>query len=164
MNMIKPVVSFGISFFESLTRLPAHIQKKANEMIVKFEHDPTSPGLNYEKIQAVRDQKLHSIRVDQSYRAIVLRSNAYILLWVDKHDDAYEWARKHNSSIHPQSGAIQIVEVFETAALLEQSPAPEQKATDDATPDIFVRFSDADLRQLGATDVTLMNGLGPPVP
>ncbi len=155
MNLIEPFVSIGMSFLESLTRLPAQTQKKANEMIAKFLHDPTSPGLNYEKIQAVRDQKLHSIRVDQSYRAIVLRSNAYILLWVDKHDDAYEWARKHNSSIHPQSGAIQIIEVIETAALVEESPAFTPKSTDDATPDIFVRFTDADLRQLGATDVTL---------
>ncbi len=155
MLAVKPVVSIELTFLESLTKLPAQIQKKANEMIVKFLHDPTSPGLNYETIQAARDQKLHSIRVDQSYRAIVLKSNAYILLWVDKHDDAYDWARRRSSSVHPQTGAIQIVELLETGEPFQEPPAPASKSADAATSDIFVRFTDADLRQLGATDETL---------
>ncbi len=67
MNLTKPFVSIEMSFLEGLAKLPPQTQKKANEMIAKFIHDPTSPGLNYEKIQAARDQKLHSIRVDQSY-------------------------------------------------------------------------------------------------
>jgi hypothetical protein len=157
MNAVKPAVSIEMSFLEALTKLPDPIQKKAREMITKFLHDPTSPGLNYEKVQAVRDQKLHSIRVDQSYRAIVLRSrsdDAYILLWVDKHDDAYEWARKHSSSIHPLSGAIQIVEVVESIATGEAAPPSVSKAPKDV-PDIFAAFSDGDLRQLGATDETI---------
>ena len=155
MNAIKPAVSVEMSFLEAFTRLPTQTQKKANEMIAKFLHDPTSPGLNYERIQAARDQKLHSIRVDQGYRAIVLKANAYILLWVDKHDDAYDWARKHKSSVHPQSGAIQIVEVLHDTSPIAEVAAPASKAPIDATPDIFVRFTDADLRQLGATDETL---------
>jgi hypothetical protein len=158
MNAPKPAVSIEMSFLEALTKLPDPIQKKAREMITKFLHDPTSPGLNYEKIQAVKDQKLHSIRVDQSYRSIVLRSkseDAYILLWVDKHDDAYAWARKHNSSVHPQSGAIQIVEVAEAAPPVEDVPPQALTTTADEVPDIFAAFSDADLRQLGATDETL---------
>lgn len=158
MNAIKPAVSIEMSFLEALTKLPDPIQKKAREMIAKFLQDPTSPGLNYEKIQAVKDQKLHSIRVDQSYRAIVLKSkseDAYILIWVDKHDDAYEWARKHNSSVHPQSGAIQIVEVHEGPPALVETPASAPKSAEIEASDIFAAFSDADLRQLGATDETM---------
>ena len=154
MNAVKPAVSIEMSFLEALTKLPDPIQKKAREMITKFLHDPASPGLNYEKIQAVKDQKLHSIRVDQSYRSIVLKSkseDAYILLWVDKHDDAYAWARKHNSSIHPQSGAIQIVEVGEADSTPPESPV-ESPSPSEEKPDVFASFTDADLRQLGATD------------
>lgn len=158
MNANKPAVSIEMTFLEALTKLPDPIQKKAREMITKFLRDPASPGLNYEKIQAVRDQKLHSIRVDQSYRAIVLRSkaeDAYILLWVDKHDDAYEWARKQQLSVHPQSGAIQIVEAIEPSAPVEQPPHPVPAIATPELPDIFAAFSDSDLRQLGATDETL---------
>lgn len=154
MNAIKPAVSIGDSFLKSMFALPDHIMKKARETITKFQHDPTSPGLNYEKIQGAKDQRLRSIRVDQDYRGIVLKSekgDAYILLWVDKHDDAYAWARRRSSSVHPLSGAIQIVEVLETDESPLESPVETPSAPEDA-PDVFASFSDADLRQLGATD------------
>jgi hypothetical protein len=154
MNAIKPAVSIGDSFLKSMFALPDHIMKKARETITKFQHDPTSPGLNYEKIQGAKDQRLRSIRVDQDYRGIVLKSekgDAYILLWVDKHDDAYAWARKRSSSVHPLSGAIQIIEVQEADSAPMGSPAEMPSATEEK-PDVFSSFSDADLRQLGATD------------
>jgi hypothetical protein len=134
--------------------LPDHIMKKARETITKFQHDPTSPGLNYEKIQGAKDQRLRSIRVDQDYRGIVLKAekgDVYILLWVDKHDDAYAWARKRSSSVHPLSGAIQIVEVLEAEPAPLVSPV-ETASVSEEKPDVFASFSDADLRQLGATD------------
>jgi mRNA-degrading endonuclease RelE of RelBE toxin-antitoxin system len=158
MNANKPKVSIEMTFLEALTKLPDPIQKKAREMIAKFLRDPASPGLNYEKIQAVRDQKLHSIRVDQSYRAIVLKSksaDAYILVWVDKHDDAYEWARKHQASVHPQSGAIQIVEEVEASAPVIEEQVLVPQASSAQLHDIFYKYSDTDLRQMGATDETL---------
>ncbi len=49
MNAIKPAVSIGDSFLKSMFALPDHIMKKVRETITKFQHDPTSPGLNYEK-------------------------------------------------------------------------------------------------------------------
>ena len=159
MNTIKPVVSIGDLFLKSLFALPDQIMKKARETITKFQHDPTSPGLNYEKIQGARDQRLRSIRIDQDYRGIVLKSekgDAYILLWVDKHDDAYAWARKRSSSVHPLSGAIQIVEVVETGAAATEPTPPPADVTTAETPDIYASFSDADLRQLGATDEMLL--------
>ncbi len=154
MNAIKPAVSIGDSFLKSMFALPDHIMKKVRETITKFQHDPTSPGLNYEKIQGAKDQRLRSIRVDQDYRGIVLKSekgDAYILLWVDKHDDAYAWARRRSSSVHPLSGAIQIVEIQESDPSPLEIPLEKPGATEEM-PEVFASFSDADLRQLGATD------------
>jgi hypothetical protein len=154
MNAIKPAVSIGDSFLKSMFALPDHIMKKVRETITKFQHDPTSPGLNYEKIQGAKDQRLRSIRVDQDYRGIVLKSekgDAYILLWVDKHDAAYDWAERRSTSVHPLSGAIQIIEVLEAEAASPEIPiefAPQSASQQD----IFSAFSDGDLRQLGATD------------
>jgi hypothetical protein len=154
MNAIKPAVSIGDSFLKSMFALPDHIMKKVRETITKFQHDPTSPGLNYEKIQGAKDQRLRSIRVDQDYRGIVLKSekgDAYILLWVDKHDAAYDWAERRSTSVHPLSGAIQIVEVLEAEAVHPEVPAASSPPSA-SQPDIFISFSDADLHQLGATD------------
>jgi hypothetical protein len=157
MNAIKPAVSIGDSFLKSMFALPDHIMKKVRETITKFQHDPTSPGLNYEKINAAPDPRLHSIRIDQNYRGIVLKSekgDAYILLWVDKHDEAYAWACTKRTGVHPQSGAIQIVEVTTEESAPQPLPAPIAGESEQA-PDIFVSFTDGDLRQLGATDETL---------
>ena len=33
-----------------------------------------------------------------------------MLLWADKHDEAYEWAKRHRCDINPETGAIQVYE------------------------------------------------------
>lgn len=91
-----------------------HSKKKVQEFISKFRQDPTSNGLNYEKIHDARSKNVHSVRIDQTYRGIVLKPEQgalYMLMWVDKHDEAYDWARRHDCSIHPVTGAIQVIDI-----------------------------------------------------
>ena len=79
----------------------------------RFNADSTASGLNYERVQGTRDRKLRSLRIDGSYRATVSKpglGNTHIPLWADKHDEAYEWARRHRCDINPQTGAIQVYE------------------------------------------------------
>jgi superfamily I DNA/RNA helicase/mRNA-degrading endonuclease RelE of RelBE toxin-antitoxin system len=157
MSTLTPTVALGDSFLKSLMALPDRIMKKARETITKFQHDPTSPGLNYEKIQKVKDTRLRSIRIDQTYRCIVLKSekgDTYILLWVDKHDDAYAWAEKRTCGVNPQTGAIQVVEVEETHSVAEEITA-EKEEQEDTRPGLFEAFSDSDLAQIGATEELL---------
>ena len=82
-------------------------------MISRFERDSTSSGLNYEKIANAKDPKMRSLRIDGGYRAIVLKpavGDVHMLLWADKHDDAYHWAERHACSINAETGALQIYE------------------------------------------------------
>jgi len=154
MSTLAPTVAIGDSFLKSMMALPDKIMKKARETITKFQHDPTSPGLNYEKINNVKDDRLRSIRIDQTYRCIVLKSekgDTYILLWVDKHDEAYAWAEKKSCGVNPQTGAIQVVEVEETVAVAEEIEAKQEKK-EDTRPGLFEAFSNADLEQVGATE------------
>jgi hypothetical protein len=56
---------------------------------------PTASGINYETIRAARDKNLRSVRIDQDWRGIVFKpekGDIYVLMYVDKHDDAYRWA------------------------------------------------------------------------
>jgi hypothetical protein len=123
-------VAMGDDFLASFSALNQKALKKTREFIEKFRSDPTSPGLNYECIHMANDPNLRSVRVDQDYRAIVLKpeaGNSYILLWVDKHDDAYAWAKKRKCAIHPMTGAIQIMAVQEvepTAQEQQTTPIP----------------------------------------
>jgi len=84
------------SFFDSFSLLPRKIQKKTREFMKKFKEDPTSSGINYEKISSFIDQSLRTVRIDQKYRAIVqapMEGNGFHLLWVDNHDEAMDWAK-----------------------------------------------------------------------
>jgi superfamily I DNA/RNA helicase len=45
---------------------------------------------------------MRSVRIDEGWRGIVLKpeqGNLYLLLWVDRHDDAYAWAGRHRCAI-----------------------------------------------------------------
>jgi hypothetical protein len=148
-----PTVAIGDSFLKSMMALPDKIMKKARETITKFQHDPTSPGLNYEKINNAKDHRLRSIRIDQTYRCIVLKSekgDTYILLWVDKHDEAYAWAEGRTCAVNPQTGSIQVVEVHEESVPAVETTTKAPKKTDDR-PGIFDPFTNKDLEQLGAS-------------
>lgn len=156
MSNLQPKIAIGDQLLNALLALPGPTMKKAKETILKFKANPRSPGLNYENIRG-SDSRLHSIRIDRDYRGIVLKQpseGAYILLWIDKHDDAYAWARRHKFSVNQQTGSIQIIDTEEAKQPI-QKPEPVAQTIEDKRPDIFMPFTDKDLRRLGATDELL---------
>ena len=115
-------LALSVDFLKAFAKLPRSQQTGVRTMIEKFEADPTSSGLNYEKINGARDSKMRSVRIDQSYRAILLkpeRGHVHMLLWADKHDEAYDWAARRECKINPETGAMQIY-----APELRESPPP----------------------------------------
>ena len=83
-------LAMSSDFLEAYTLLPKPQQRKVRTLITRFAADPTSPGLNYERVQAA--DNLRSLRIDRSYRAIVLKpdtGSVHLMLWADKHDEAY---------------------------------------------------------------------------
>ena len=83
-NSMDVQVAFSDGFFSALTALPPNIQAKVNRLVLKFKVDPTSSGLNYEKLDGVKDRNMRSLRVDQTYRVILSapeKGNVYLLLW-----------------------------------------------------------------------------------
>ena len=88
-------VAISSDFLTAFAALPRHVQGKVTDFVNKFRNDPTSPGINYEKINDATDKKMCSVRIDDTYRGIVVRqqeTGVYLLLWVDHHDEAYDWA------------------------------------------------------------------------
>ena len=119
-------VAIQDSFLDSFARLPRKVQAKVSTFLVKFRNDPHANGINYEKINAAADAKMWSVRIDNTYRGIVARDDAadvYILLWVDHHDEAYEWARRKHVEVNPATGALQVYETVEV------EPPAEEVAT-----------------------------------
>lgn len=143
-------------FFDAYSRLPRNAQSKVSEFINRFRQDPTRPSLNYESIHDSRDKRMKSLRVDQAHRAIVLKpdsGNVYILLWIDKHDDAYTWARRKVCRINEVSGALQIIDVEDVEATTERLEQMNQEQIQQ--PRRFDSLQDKQLMQLGVPEILL---------
>lgn len=136
------IVVMADDFLTAYSKLPRQIQGKTMEFLVKFRNNPLSPGINLEKINTCMDQKLYSVRINDTYRAIVARqpeTGVYLLLWVDHHDAAYAWAARKRCEVNPKTGSIQIYSVVNVA----ENPAEEK------SPHLFEGIKDEDLLTLG---------------
>ena len=60
-------VAISADFLSAFAALPRQIQGKVTEFINKFRNNPTSPGINYEKLTACKDKKICSVRIDNTY-------------------------------------------------------------------------------------------------
>lgn len=157
--MPKIKVALASDFLKALDALPKSQKSKVHAFIDKFKENPRSPGINYEKIQAFKDPKLRSVRIDQAYRAIVLkpdRGNVYVLLWVDHHDKAYQWAENKVYDIHPETGSLQVIRAEER--VLQASPDAEVGAEQTGTDEeegLFGGIRDRELIRLGVPELLL---------
>lgn len=138
--MSEPVkVALADSFLESFAKLPSQAQRHVTDFMVKFRSNPLSPAIHYEKIASKLDKNVWSVRIDDTYRGIVLRqdkSGIYLLIWVAHHDEAYIWASRKRCQVNPFTGAIQVYTVEEV---------PETVTVQG----LFQHVSDNDLLKLG---------------
>lgn len=140
----KPVVAISTDFLTSFAALPKTQQGKVTEFFNKFRNDPTSSAINFEKIEAGIDKHICSVRIDQTYRGIVVKheeSGVYMLLWVDHHDEAYAWAKNKRCSINKTTGSVQVFEV--------QQVEVEETVT---VPGIFSQVSDDVFARIGVPE------------
>ena len=107
----KPTMAMSSDFLRAYAQLPRAQQKGVRSLISKFNLDSTAGGLRYKPIQGVRDPDLRSLRVDDGYRAIVLKpdqGDVHVLLWAGKRRDAYAWAARRECRINAETGALQV--------------------------------------------------------
>ena len=112
--MDKTTVAISSDFLSAFSALPRKIQGKVTDFINKFRNNPRAPGINYEKINGAADNKICSVRIDDTYSGIVARQNesgVYILLWVDHHDEAYDWAMRKRCEVNIETGNLQVYDV-----------------------------------------------------
>ena len=143
--MMDVRVGFSDAFFGALTQLQPNIQAKVNQLVLKFQTNPKSPGLNFEKLNAVKDKNMRSLRVDQAYRVILAapkNGNVYLFLWVDHHDKAYEWAASHQCKVNPNTGSIQLysTEIKTVVSSQEVETAGKLKSFDDLKDRHLLKF------------------------
>ena len=146
--MAKATVAISQDFFNSFAALPKSKQNKVMEFLSKFRSNPEANGFNYEKINNAADPNMRSVRIDDAYRAILIRedgTDVYLLLWVDHHDEAYDWAVRKRCILNHITGSIQVYETQESAAESEAHSDPEEAK-------IFSTISDDVLKKLGVPE------------
>lgn len=101
------------SFFDKFTELPRNVQQGVREFQKKFRENSASGSIHLESITQFRDSSLRSARVTGEYRAILgsLGQDNYMLLYVDKHDQAYRWAQNKRFVWNEHTQSCQIIPV-----------------------------------------------------
>ena len=108
------------TFTASLAKLSSSEQTAVKTTVFDLQTDPARPGFRMHRIEGARDRNFRSARVNQDIRIIVHQSgDSMTLCYVDHHDDAYKWAHGRRMEVHPHTGAMQIVELYETVREIE---------------------------------------------
>jgi mRNA-degrading endonuclease RelE of RelBE toxin-antitoxin system len=123
------------TFTDSLARLTGDEQKIVKTTAFDLQLNPANPGMQFHRLDKVKDKHFWSIRVNKDVRIIAHRSETSLLLcFVDHHDRAYAWAERRKLEAHPTTGAAQFVEVRERVQevvipAFVPAPATESKPT-----------------------------------
>lgn len=140
------------TFNDSLDRLTGEEQKLVKLTAFDLQRDPVNPGMQFHKLDRVRDKNFWSVRVGRDIRLIVHKTaDSLLLCYVAHHDPAYAWAERRKLETHPSTGAAQFVEIRET---VQEILIPKYVETEVSRPvadkrPIFASISDADLLGYG---------------
>lgn len=138
-------------FWDAFLKINKGTQSKITEFISKFRTNPKSAALNLEPINTFKDQSLRTARIDQKYRAVLKEVEAgvlYLLVWVDNHDEAMDWARNKVIDWNEQTQAYQVFSIDEAVT---STPVADTVAFSE--PMFMERYNAADLMAVGVPEV-----------
>ena len=106
------------NILKNFHKLPSKVQKRVSELIDEFQRDPQSPAIELHPLSAtMRDPKVRGVKkLPDGYRAIVIapdKGDTYLLVHIDAHDKAYDWAKNKLFEIHTMTGVFQIIDSVE---------------------------------------------------
>ncbi len=139
------------TFTDSLARLTGKEQKAVKTTAFDLQLNPANPGMSFHKLEKAKDKNFWSVRVSSDIRLIVHRSAAsFLLCYVGRHDDAYNWAERRKLEQHPVTRAAQLVEIRETVkevvvpVYVDREVANESRPLTQKKP-LFAGTSDGEL-------------------
>lgn len=138
------------NILKSFHKLPSKVQKRVSELIEEFQDDPQSPAIGMHPLPGTMlDPKVRGVKkLPDGYRAIVIapeKGDTYLLVHIDAHDKAYDWAKNKRFEVHGMTGVFQVFDAEEVQAV-----ARESKPTAPAKPEYpLARLTDNDLFEAG---------------
>lgn len=150
-------LAISSDFLTAFSRIPKFQQKKIREFLTLFKNNPLASSINYEPIMDVKDNRVRTVRIGLDYRAIVLHpdeGDTYLLVWVDHHDEAMQWAKNKSFDINPETGALQVVDV-EMVERSEKLILETEENEIETYDKLFSTFSDQELLSVGLPKLLL---------
>jgi len=142
-------VAIEVSFFSATQKLTNEDRGRVLTFVNKFLENPAQPSLSLERVQQARSDNVWSARVSRELRAILFRDGEdCVLVYVDHHDDAYQWAAGRSIARHNRTGALQII-------ALPTLNATGATAVSVPRQGLFANYSDEYLHSLGVPQVWL---------
>ncbi|OHX65140.1 UvrD-helicase domain-containing protein [Flammeovirga pacifica] len=144
-------------FWDSFIELPKQVQKATKTFIEKFRTNPKGESLHFEHIKNLKDKNLRSVRVDQTYRAIVHqpdRGDIFHLLWIDHHDKAYRWAANKMFQWNEHTNAYQVYETNEVSESLPKNTNDSTLKVED-TSNFMESYSQEQLLKIGVPEILI---------
>lgn len=133
-----------------LHQLPQQVQRRLADFVTAFQKNPFDASWGFHSVAAIMvDNKVRSAKITHDYRAIVVQApkgDTYALVYVDKHDDAYQWASRKQFAVHPHTGMFQIIDMEKAGEWMDQSESSREPLR---TGYILDRFTDTELFQAG---------------
>ena len=145
-------MNFRISdtFTGSLIKLTAREQKSIKTTIFDLQVNPAQSSLSFHKIERAKDTNFWSIRASSDLRVIIHKTAADLLVcYVGHHDDAYHWAQRRKIEQHPQTGAIQLIEIRQRVEEISKFVSAKEKAVTPRQLPLFENVEDEALLSFG---------------
>ena len=116
------------NILKNFSRLPSKVQKRVSELIEEFQRDPHSDAIGLHALkETMLDPKVRGVRkLPDGYRAIVIapeQGETHLLVHIDTHDNAYDWAKNRRFEVHKMTGVFQVFDAEEAQTVVED-PAP----------------------------------------
>ena len=124
------------NILKNFHKLPSKVQKRVSELIDEFQKDPQSPAIGLHPLTAtMRDPKVRGVKkLPDGYRAIVIapdKGDTYLLVHIDAHDKAYDWAKNKLFEIHTMTGVFQIIDSVEVEQATQEPEFKEYETKPD---------------------------------
>ncbi|MCG8549320.1 MAG: UvrD-helicase domain-containing protein [Desulfobacterales bacterium] len=140
------------TFTASLAKLNPQEQKIIKTTAFDLQMNPAHPGLQFHRLDRVKDPNFWSVRVNNDIRIIIHKTDAnFLLCYVDHHEPAYAWAEKRKIEVHPKTGAAQIIEIRERVKEILLPAFIEEQVVRDK-PLLFKDVSDEMLLNYGVPE------------
>ena len=127
------------NLFDSLLSLPNKDIGRVLKTIQQIKKDPSNPGLKLHRITESPDDNFWTVRISNDARIVLHKKDDSILIChADKHDAAYDWAKRRRVSGDTKNNSAKIVSLEDLAIQKRQSPVFRNQAKVKQTEDKIV--------------------------